>query len=63
VRPVVGVHPGTFNAGESFLGHHAFDELRHHFLAQRLIHGDFVFFFSPLARMNDPVGEIATIRH
>jgi len=62
VRPVVAVHPGAFRTGETFLGHHTFDELRHHVRIQCLIDDHFVFFFSTLARVNDPVGEISAIR-
>jgi len=61
VRPVGGVHPGTFGTGKTFLGHHAFNELGHHFRVQRLINDHFVFLFGSLARMNDPVGKITAI--
>jgi hypothetical protein len=62
VRPVGGVQPGAFGAGETFLGHHAFDELRHDLGGHRLIDDDLVFFFGALAGMNEPVGEVATVR-
>jgi len=62
VRPVVAVHPGAFRTGETFFGHHALDEFRHHVRIERLIDDHFVFFFSTLTRVNDPVGEISAIR-
>ena len=62
MRPVGGVHPGTLGSGEAFLGHHAFDELGHDLGGQRLIDDDLVFFFRTLAGVNEPVGEVATVR-
>jgi len=61
MRPIVAVHPRTFSTGETLFSHHALDELRHHVWIQRLIDDHFVFFFSTLARVNDPVGKIAAI--
>ncbi len=61
VRPVGGVEPRAFSASKTFLGHHAFDQFRHHFGSHRLIDDDFVFLLSPLARMNQPVREIPTV--
>ena len=61
VGAVVAVHPGAFCPGKSFLGHHPFHQFRHHIRIERLIDHHFVFFFSPLARMNDPVGKISAI--
>jgi len=61
VRPVGGVEPRTLRTGESLLGHHSFDQLRNHLGGHRLIDDDFVFFFRPLARMNQPMGEITAV--
>jgi len=61
VRPVVGVHPGAFRPGKTFLGHHALHEFRHHVHVQWLINDHFVFFFSTLARVNDAMGKITAI--
>jgi len=55
-RTVACIHPSAFGTGESFFGHHAFDEFRHHLSIQWLIDDDLVFLFSSMARMNDLMG-------
>jgi hypothetical protein len=62
VRVIGPVHPGTLSACITFLGHHAFDELRHDLGGQRLVNGDLVFLFRALAGVNEPVREVTTVR-